>query len=241
MERVIQWQDRQNKNIEIVPSPSIAAPSRRKFLGMAVAVVAATTPSLGFAKQDHVVTIDRAQIPDEEKEHKIFNKLEDLFTPYLKNDFKYYEPRLTGPKSPWWQKKLKEGGVKNVDGYILRPDEKVVNAPYDMAVKAEGSFGQSGTEKSLVIAVIREGTPIITRTVQINGKSSIVPVEIAVCANPIFDFKMLCVKEIKMKDGTMKKFLYSKTSNGTIFADEDHKVYSVKELEAITNSTITIN
>ena len=216
--------------------------SRRRFLGMmGVGAVATTMPSLGSANQDHDVSIDRRQTEDEEREHKIFDRLEELFTPYLKNDFKYYKPKLTGPKSPCWQIKLKQKEVIKKGEYILRPGEEVLPAPYDMAVKAEGSFGQGGTDKSLVIAVIQKGTPIITKRIELNGKYSIVPVEIATCANPIIDFKMLCLKEIKMPNGRNKKFLYSKTSNGTIFVDEDHKTYTAEQLGKITNSTITIN
>ena len=118
--------------------------------------------------------------------------------------------------------------------YPLRSGEKVVKSPFDIAVKAEGSVGKigRGTDRTKVIAVIKSGTPLI-----VGPQNKLL--EIAACANPVYEYRLLCTKDIKMKDGSVKKFLYMPiSSTDAKFEDADGVVRDIAQMSELTGTEI---
>ena len=192
----------------------------------------------GIANAAQSAQIDRELTVLEEAEHRIFSDLNKIFKPYLEGQFKYYVPHLQGNKSPYWEKKSKELDVKMVEfediKYPLRSGEKVVKSPFDIAVKAEGSVGKigRGTDRTKVIAVIKSGTPLI-----VGPQNKLL--EIAACANPVYEYRLLCTKDIKMKDGSVKKFLYMPiSSTDAKFEDADGVVRDIAQMSELTGTEI---
>lgn len=201
----------------------------------------ASALTMGREHQPDEVTIDRELTDKERKEHMVFNDLNQVFIPYLKGETKYYMPALVGPRSPWYREKLKESNIiKSPEGYLLRPGEgeKVFHLKFDTAIRGEGVSGKKGTERTEVITVLKAGTPVIVKSVKKNGRVVDEPVELAACQNPIYNYDSLCVKEIKVRGGEMKKFLYKNTPRGLIFMGDDGKVKSKTQLEVETGSVI---
>ncbi len=223
--------------------PSLGRRGFLKALGVGVVVGSGVlgAEDVGAVERGRIheaseTSIDRVLVAKEEKEHMIFKSLKDLEKPYLKYDFKYYKPKMVGDKSPWWREAVSKGAkLTTYDGldYPLMQGQSISSSKFDVAVDAEGSAGMlnSGRERTRVIAVIKSGTLLI---VDANGK----PVAIAACVNPIYEWKVLCTQDVNMKDGSKKKFLYSKISADRFSFSDGDRDYTQAEMEIETGTRI---